>query len=150
MRTNSNVIASFTSLVLVITAFMLLANSAFAASLTIKGKIKDSSNGNASGASVSVTCNGATLHTTSAHNGNFEVIFPDGVCNSGDSVSVTASLNGETGSAVQNALPNTTNFGNINLAAIAVPEFGMITGLVAAAGSGLAYMKMRKGFNSSS
>ena len=146
MRKNKSIMKGLLSSIFVfIFALAFTATSTFAASLTIKGKIKDSSNANASGASVSITCNATTIGTTSDANGNFEVVFPDGVCNAGDMVTVNALLNGESGSAAQSAQPNTTNFGNIQLSVVAVPEFGVITGLVAAAGSGLVYLKMRKG-----
>ena len=134
---------SFASLVTLF-AVLFLASSTYAA-VSVQGKIKKSNGStNGSGAAVSVTCNGTTIPTTAASNGNFGVEFTDEQCPDGSTVTVNASLDGETGSDSQSAASN-TNFGNIVLAAIAVPEFGLITGIVAAGGSALAYMKMKKG-----
>ncbi len=149
MRKNKSVMKGvLSSLALLVLTTFVFTSGVLAASRTVSGKIKTAANANANGASVSVTCNGNTLNTTTASNGNFSVTFADGQCNQGDTVTVNANLNGENASESQTAGPGagTISFNVITLAGVvAVPEFGLITGLVAAAGSGIAYMKMRKG-----
>ena len=115
------------------------------ADVSVQGKIKTSDGStNAGGASVSVTCNATTIPTTAdTPSGNFNVNFTTAQCSDGDSITVNASFNGENAS-FNGTADNNVNFGNIILAAVAVPEFGLITGALAAAGSAFAYFKLRR------
>ncbi len=143
MRKYSKYLAS--SLFILLTT-LVLSSTVFAAEKTARGKIKTSSSANANGASVSVECNGTTLNDTTDSNGDFEVVFADGVCESGALATLNASFNGESATATKEAgIGPIINFNVVFLAeTTAVPEFGAVTGVLAAAGSAFAYFKLRR------
>jgi hypothetical protein len=112
---------------------------------TVQGNVMLSGGGNAVGAAVVITCGANVLNDTTGTNGRYGVTFADGACTEGDAISVVASLNGDNGSANRTAssvMPQ--NMDNIILAAIAVPEFGTITGLIALAGSAGGYLALKR------
>lgn len=131
-------------LTLFVSAFIMVATAA-AATVHPGGTVVDSSNNPVQGANVTITCNSTVLNEVTDVNGEYSSTFANNLCDPTDTVFVTAEFNGETGSTSSPAGTGTLPLPLIVLSAVAVPEFGLITGLVAAGGSALAYMKMRKG-----
>lgn len=114
----------------------------------VQGLISGSDNNPVDGASVSVTCNGNTQTATSNAAGFYSVQFANNVCTTGMNASVTATKNSQSGSAsgvMQDG--GTIGFLRLDLAVVhvpIVPEFGLITGLVALATSAGSYAFLKK------
>ncbi len=107
---------------------------------TVSGVVRESNGKKAIGATVIVTCNHNGLLTThtavSSKEGKYSVIFDPIRCKNGDSLSVTAAGGNDQGS--NNGNVNGRN-GVVNVVLVdsvaSVPEFGLITGLLATATS---------------
>jgi hypothetical protein len=144
---------SFKNTLVGISLFALLlsvnAGSAFAAQPThVFGKVQTSTGSNAGGATVTVTCvhNGTTnvLSDTTTNGGVYQIFFDKEDCDSGDSVTIHAIKDGETGS-VSTVIPENNNLKvDIMLAATAIPEFGLMTGVGAILTSAGAFYAMRR------
>lgn len=113
----------------------------------VRGNVYDLEAGNwVQGATVAVTCNGTTLNATTSASGLYTVDFNKSACPKFAMVSAAVTHDGETlGQTVQVSNTNTATM-DFNFGAAAVPELGMITGLMAAGGSGYLFFKMRKDF----
>lgn len=148
MKKYLTIVRATTLSVMLLTLITLtVTGSVSAATKTATGKVQTSAPANAVGASVIVSCNALSVPTTTDSNGDFSVPFDTDDCAVGDTVTVNASLNGESASASQTVGNGAVvNFSVIRLAPIAVPEFGLITGIVSAVGAGGAYLGMRKKF----
>lgn len=113
----------------------------------IKGTVKDGSGSVVNGANVSVTCDGVTRNTTTNSSGDYLVMFSRAECAQGDTATATATASEGTGSA--DGTVQRYNYGpgldlDIAIINISVPEFGMVTGMVTAIGSGLAYLGLKR------
>lgn len=113
----------------------------------IKGTVKDGAGTAVSGASVSVTCDGVTRSTTTNSSGDYLVMYSRAECAQGDNATATATASEGTGSA--DGTVQRYNYGpgldlDIAIINISVPEFGMVTGMVTAIGSGLAYLGLKR------
>ncbi len=133
------------SLLTTFVAVFIMVAGATAATVHPKGTVVDSSNNPVEGASVTITCNSTVLNVTTNADGEYSSTFANGLCDPADTVFVQVEFNGETGSTSSPAGTGNLPLPLIVLSAVAVPEFGLITGIVAAGGSALAYLKMRKG-----
>ena len=113
----------------------------------VRGNVYDLEAGNwVQGVNVAVTCNGKTLNATTSSSGLYVVDFNKSDCPKFAMVSAAVTHDGETlGQTVQVSNINTATI-DFNFGAAAVPELGMITGLMAAGGSGYLFLKMRKNF----
>lgn len=115
----------------------------------IKGTVKDGGGGVVAGANVSVTCDGVTRNTTTNGSGDYLVMYSRAECAQGDTATATATASEGTGSA--DGTVQRYNYGpgldlDIAIINISVPEFGMVTGMVTAVGSGLAYLGLKRKF----
>ncbi len=107
---------------------------------TVSGVVRESNGKKAVGATVIVTCNHNGLLTThtavTSKEGKYSVIFDPIRCKNGDTLSVTAAGGNDQGS--NNGNVNGRN-GVVNVVLVdtvaSVPEFGLITGLLATATS---------------
>ncbi len=107
---------------------------------TVSGVVRESNGKKAIGATVIVTCNHNGLLTThtavTSKEGKYSVIFDPIRCKNGDTLSVTAAGGNDQGS--NNGNVNGRN-GVVNVVLVdsvaSVPEFGLITGLLATATS---------------
>lgn len=127
-------------------AFVFVASPLQAAAIkaTAQGIVTD--NGSPlSGLTVSVTCAGTTLTDDTDATGFYKVNFENATCNPSTSAVATVTYNGETQTLSDDIDPS-SKIATINFAfgAAAVPEFGIVTGLMAAGGSGLLFYKMRR------
>lgn len=141
--------AVFFSLILFLLVFPTLS---FAATKTAKVFIFEPSDTNPGGfdpeyqGSVTVTCNG--INKNAVYQGGdapeYHAIYTDAECPSWQTMSATASNSeGETGSGTGTML-ETEGYINFNLVPnVTVPEFGILTGILAGGGSLLTYLKLR-------
>lgn len=139
-------------LTLLLTSFVFLgAIQAFATdketNTKVRGNVYDQTAGvPIGGLAVSVTCNGNTKTATTDGNGLYVVQFTKSQCDKYAPVSASATFNGEPLSmSVLVSAQNTATM-NLNFGMVAVPEFGLITGLVSAVGSGVAFLGLRRKF----
>ena len=100
------------------------------------------------GANVSVLCNGNTLTTTTNPTGLYFVQFTNSVCMSGQTVTVTATSGGMSGTET-GTMDNGNSYGGVRVDVAVVniplvPEFGMITGAVTALTSGGLFLLKRR------
>ena len=114
----------------------------------VQGLISGPDNNALSGADIVVDCNGDIKNTTSDGVGFYSVQYTNEGCEQGDTATVTATKDGQTGIAsgtLQDA--GTIGFLKLDLAVVhvpVVPEFGLITGglaLLTSAGSYIAYKR---------
>ena len=110
----------------------------------VAGKVTTNSNP-AVGAAVHVVCNGHPFDTTTNGGGDYLAQYNPSDCANGNGVTVTASKNGQTASSngTVNHWVATIDLAIVNID-LPVPEFGLITGGIAALTSAGAYWKMRK------
>lgn len=126
----------------------------FAAGKTAKVFIFEPSDTNPGGfdpeyaGTISVTCNGFTKNAVyqGGDAPEYHATFTDAQCPAWKTITATAyNAEGESGSGTGTML-ETEGYINFNLAGnVSVPEFGIIPGLIAVAGSTLGYLKLRKG-----
>lgn len=111
----------------------------------VRGNVYDLEAGNwVQGVTVAVTCNGKTLSSSTSNTGLYVVDFNKSECPKFAMVSAAVTYEGETlGQTVQVSNMNTATM-DFNFGAAAVPELGMITGLMAAGGSGIVYLGMKR------
>ena len=115
---------------------------------TVSGKVRNQDLTVAKDAEVAVTCNGITRTDTTSINGNYSVTFANLECEQFDTVTAvvdTGSLSGSTAKQATFAL--TVSMPEIILQApnvSSVPEFGIVPGILALAGSIVAYAKIKK------
>lgn len=94
-------------------------------------------------AKVTVVCNNHSRTTTSDKNGGYSVSFPKNQCPDGAKATVVATKNKMGGVSSGNVNSVTTKL-NVAIVNVALPEFGVVTGVGAmAAGAGL-FMVMRR------
>lgn len=116
---------------------------------TVSGVIRESDNSRAIGATVIVTCNHNGLLTThtaiSSKEGKYSVIFDPIRCKNGDTLSVTAAGGNDQGSN-DGKINGRNGFVNVLLvdSVASVPEFGLITGLLATATSLGGYLLVKR------
>lgn len=111
----------------------------------VKGKVRFSNGQKADGASVVASCGSSTQNTSADGNGKFEVTFAANQCFTGNTITVVASKNGNSGSQTTVATDRRNhNIGDVVLNAAAVPEFGSVTGAIAFMGSVSAFLFFRK------
>lgn len=114
----------------------------------VQGVVSGPDNNPVSGASMSVTCNGSTLGTTTNTSGFYLVQFPNGVCNDGQTVSVDATHNSQTGHGT-GVMQDQGTVGILNLDVgivniPLVPEFGLVTGAVTLLASAGSYFMLKR------
>lgn len=111
----------------------------------VKGKVRFSNGQKADSASVVASCGSSTQNTTADSNGKFSVTFSENQCFTGNTITVVASKNGNSGSQTTVATDRRNhNIGDVVLNAAAVPEFGTVTGAVAFMGSLSAFYLFRR------
>lgn len=113
----------------------------------VRGNVYDQTAGvPISGLNVSVVCNGVTKTSNTDGNGLYVIDFTKAECDKYDPVSASATFNGEPMS--MNVLVSAQNTAtmDLNFGLIAVPEFGMVTGVLGAVGSGVAFLGLRRKF----
>jgi ribosomal protein S17 len=114
----------------------------------ISGKVKDQDHKKVVGAQVTTVCTHDSQNynktTTTNGQGKYEVIYPSNQCDDGDSVTVTATKDGATGTdtGIVRERRCLRDIAIINI--ILVPEFGLITGAFAALTSAGAFWVMKK------
>lgn len=129
-------------------ALMALPAASFAQSATtrVRGNVYDQTSGfiGLGGLTVTVNCNGNIQTRTTDSYGLYVADFSSSACPIYAPVTSTVTYNGQT--QQQTVFVSSQNTATLDFyyGSVAVPEFGLITGLVAAGGSGLAYLKMRK------
>lgn len=102
------------------------------------------------GATVTVDCDSNLQSTTSDANGFYSVQFANVGCIAGEAVVVTAEKNGQSGTSngvMQDA--GTVGFLKLDIAVVhvpVVPEFGLVTGLLALSTSGASYFFLKRRF----
>lgn len=87
------------------------------------------------GASVTVLCNGHTETDTSNAQGSYLVTYPSADCPFGSTVKVTAKKDNKSGVASGTVQGITTKL-NLAIVNVAIPEYGLLGGLIAS-GAGL-------------
>jgi hypothetical protein len=116
----------------------------------ITGSVKNQQNHFVNGAAVTIVCihNGASnTKTTTTHNGFYSVSYRYDKCDETDQVTVTATKDGQTGinTGTVKELRCLMDIAIINI--IMVPEFGLISGALAVAGSVGGYLKLKRKIN---
>ena len=114
---------------------------------TVRGKVVLPSGEVAENAEVVITCKGNVLTDTTSRFGNYEVTFGDFECEQFDTVTVTAELDGLVATITKEAQYfNGVNMDNIVLQAtpVAVPEFGMLSAIIAGSSSLALYAGMKR------
>ncbi len=113
----------------------------------VRGNIYDMNNGGQGigGLSVNVNCNGNNKTAVTDSNGLYVVDYTQAECPAFTGVSSTVTHNGETQSYTVFTSHDFRATLDFYFGSTAVPEFGAIGGVVAAVGSGLAYLGMRNG-----
>jgi hypothetical protein len=102
------------------------------------------------GAVVTAKCMGNTeVDASTDAAGSYLVIFPIGDCPFGSTVNVTAKKGGDTGSNSGTAQGLTTKL-NVAIVNVAIPEYGLIGGLLAAAAGVGAVVVTRRRFSQNS
>lgn len=101
----------------------------------VQGLVSGSDNNPLVGADIQVDCNSVIKNTTSNASGFYSVQYANEGCDDGDTATVTATKDGQTGIA-DGVLQDegTIGFLNLDVAVIhvpVVPEFGLITGGIA-------------------
>lgn len=111
----------------------------------VRGNVYDLAAGNwVQGTPVTVICNGVNLVGTTTTTGLYVVDFDRVACPKFSMVSASVTHGGETlAQSVQVSNINTATM-DFNFGAAAVPEMGVVTGLVAAASSGALFLKMKR------
>lgn len=137
---------------ILLTAFMFMGVSdSFAkdssSTTRVRGNVYDQVNGvPINGLSISVTCNGITKTGNTDSNGLYVVDFTKAECDKFDPVSATGSFNGEVlNKSVLVSSVNTATM-DFDFGLVAVPEFGLIQGAMAAVGSGIAFLGLKRRF----
>lgn len=124
-------------------AFAVAAGSVHAT--TVRGNVYDTANGGgASGASVSVTCNGIIKGASTDSNGLYVVNYTNEECGQFKPVTSTATFNSQSQSQtvfVSDGFRATLDF---YFGAAGVPEFGLIPGIVAAGSSLAGFVALRR------
>ncbi len=111
----------------------------------VRGNVYDFAAGNwVEGTNVSVTCEGITLVGTTTATGLYVVDFKKNECPKFALVSATVTHAGETLSQTVQVSNRFTATMDFSFGAVGVPEFGMIPGVVAALGSGVAYLGLKR------
>ncbi len=113
----------------------------------VRGNVYDQTAGvPIGGLSVSVTCNGITKTSSTDGNGLYVVDFTKAECDKFAPVTASATFNSENQN--QSVLVSSTNTAtmDLNFGLIAVPEFGLVTGVISALGSGVAFLGLRRKF----
>jgi len=115
---------------------------------TIRGQIMGPDNKPLKLANITVTCDGQTKHTITGANGKYVVIFfGKNVCAAGDTVTVTASKDGNSGSGTGTVdLKRDGRFVDVNFSTLSfsVPEFGTLPGAVALISATGIYFALRR------
>jgi len=123
------------------------ANNSNSTNTRVRGNVYDQTAGvPIGGLTITVTCNGVTKTDATDGNGLYVVDFTKAECDKYEPVSASATFNGE--NANMSVLVSSTNTAtmDLNFGLIAVPEFGMVTGVISAIGSGVAFLGLRKKF----
>ena len=128
-----------------VVALVALPVATFAAGLTdVSGVISYNGVHVGKGILVTVTCNGNVLHDKTNKSGTYLVQFTKQQCKKNSTVTVSATVNGHTGSNTGKAKKETNK---LNLAIVpvnVVPEFGTTAGLLAVIGAGGVFMITRR------
>lgn len=113
---------------------------------TITGKVYLPDGSFAEGAMVTVTCAGTILTDTVSQFGNYSVTYPDGVCVQFDPLTVGAQSEGMNATLSTEVVYYKTNtLTDLTFASVvSVPEYGWLTGIMAAGVSILGYSLMRR------
>ncbi|HRN69623.1 MAG TPA: hypothetical protein PLS49_00430 [Candidatus Woesebacteria bacterium] len=113
----------------------------------VRGNVYDQVAGTPiNGLPITVSCNGITKTANTDGNGLYVIDFTKAECDKYEPVSANATFNGEPLSmSVLVSAQNTATM-DLNFGLIAVPEFGMVTGVLGAVGSGVAFLGLRKRF----
>ncbi|MFA6005276.1 MAG: hypothetical protein WC775_02205 [Patescibacteria group bacterium] len=113
----------------------------------VNGQVKDGANNPVSGASVQTNCNGNVRNTSTNGDGKYQTVYTGTECPVNTVVTAQATAGSQSGGGsgqVQEVINTGTVIINVALINIAVPEFGLMTGAVAAVGSLAVFLKMRK------
>lgn len=137
---------------LLLGAFVVLGASQISAQATttrVRGNLYDMDNGGAAigGVPVTVNCNGNVQNTSTNGSGLYVVDYPAAQCPAFTAVSASATFNGQPQSQTVYVADVNRATLDFYFGASSVPEFGMIPGLVAAVGSGAAYLGFRRKFS---
>lgn len=114
----------------------------------VRGNVYDQINGvPINNLTIQVSCNGITKTDNTNSSGLYVVDFTKAECDKYAPVSATGTFKDETqGKNVLVSAQNTATM-DLDFGLVSVPEFGMIGGAVAAIGSGLAWLGMKKRFS---
>ena len=115
----------------------------------VRGNVYNMNNGGAGigGLSVTVNCLGNVQNATTDSNGLYVVDYTQIQCPIFMPVSASVTFNGEPQSQTVFVSHNNRATIDFYFGAVNVPEFGLVTGMVAAAGSAVAYFGMKKKFS---
>jgi hypothetical protein len=142
MRKAFLILASLLTLVAVTPATASAATDALAQKTTVTGFITN--NGKAvKNAGVTVICNNNALYATTDKTGLYSVTFKKGKCPVGATANVTAAKNKLGGVSQTKVIAGTAKL-NVAIVNVAVPEFGLITGVTAAVLGGGALLYARR------
>ncbi len=136
--------------VLALSIFVSQAN-AQSINTVITGTVRGPENTTISGASVTVVCDGNVRNTSTNSSGDYIVTYPSSECVQGDTATATAT-NGDGSGSNSGTVQRFTAVNGLELdiaildIAIAVPEFGIVTGVISALGSGVVYLGMKRKF----
>jgi hypothetical protein len=97
------------------------------------------------GAHVTVVCDNNARSTKTNNAGQYNVTFPKGDCNVGDTVTVVASKGGKGGVSSGKVTTGTVKL-NVAIVNVALPELGLVTGAGAALTAGAGFLVVRRKF----
>ena len=134
-------------LAILVLGFSLFSTVAIAqASTIVTGKIYGPPDGTTpiGGANVKVTCNNIVKTTASAGDGGYAVQYSITECNEGSTVYVTAEKKGIGSGSESGTVRNYGVSVNIALVNVAIPEFGIIAGMITLLVSGIGFAIIRR------
>ncbi|HEV2413134.1 MAG TPA: hypothetical protein VGS28_05035 [Candidatus Saccharimonadales bacterium] len=95
-------------------------------------------------AQVTVTCDNHTKHAKTSRSGYYTVTFQNKQCKVNSSVTVSASKGSESGQNIGKYKMCHSLWLNVALTSVAVPEFGLIEGVIAAIMGSGAFLMIRR------
>ena len=134
---------AITSIFPIAAAVLVLNSTVLAAPTDVFGTVTDANGDPVNHASVDVLCGTTTKHANTDSNGFYTVNFGNGQCDSGQGVTVNVEKDGNTGS--NNGTMGSSNVNiDVVIQAPSIPEFGLLTGIVAMSGSAGTYLLLKK------
>ena len=138
-------------LFLMVLAFLVISAFSFVSATTLEtiigGRVFNANdNSSISGANVTAICGATTLNTNTNNNGLYIVIFQKSNCTNGNSLNVTATNSGLTGSKIGIVNATAISYWDVELDfdIPLIPEFGIIAGAIAVIGAVGIFFFVRK------